>query len=86
MYLMAQETDKEEISKPHKIALVLGYTLIPKAFEDGHEEKSEYVPTLGLDYFYQLCEKWKLGAAVDLELGNYLVDFNRETLSRENVL
>jgi len=83
---MAQESDKEEVSKPHKIAFVLGYTHIPKAFEDDHEEKAVYVPTLGLDYFYQLSEKWKLGSAVDLELGNYLVGFNREPLSRENAI
>jgi len=85
MHVMAQESDKEE-AKPHKIALVLGVTHIPDAFEEGQFEKAVYVPTIGMDYFYQLDEKWKLGLAIDLELGNYLVDFNREPLSRENAL
>ena len=85
VYAMAQESDKEAI-KPHKIALVLGVTHIPDAFEEGQFEKAVYVPTIGLDYFYQLDEKWKFGLAVDLELGNYLVDFNRAPLARENAL
>ena len=85
VHVMAQESDKEE-AKPHKIALSLGVTHIPDAFEEGQFEKAVYVPTIGLDYFYQLDEKWKLGLAIDLELGNYLVDFNREQLARENAL
>ena len=85
VHVMAQESDKEA-AKPHKIALVLGVTHIPDAFEEGQFEKAVYVPTIGMDYFYQLDEKWKLGLAIDLELGNYLVDFNREPLARENVL
>jgi len=85
VHVMAQESDKEA-AKPHKIALVLGVTHIPDAFEEGQFEKAVYVPTIGLDYFYQLDEKWKFGLAVDLELGNYLVDFNRAPLSRENAL
>lgn len=85
MHLMAQESEKE-VSKPHKIAFVLGLTHIPEAFEEGHLEKSVYVPTIGLDYLYQLNETWKLGLALDLELGSYLVGFNREDIAREKAL
>jgi hypothetical protein len=84
--LLAQEDEEKEISKPHKLAVVLGLTHIPEAFENGLKEKAVYVPTIGLDYFYIIKEKWKLGVALDLELGNYLVDFNREDLSRENAI
>lgn len=83
----AQETNKEDVkeeSKPHKIAFTLGLTHIPEAFEEGKTEKAVFVPTIGLDYFYQLNEKWNLGIALDLELGNYVVDFNQEDLSRDN--
>lgn len=84
VHLMAQETEVKEESKPHKIALTFGLTHIPEAFEHGHLEKEVYVPTLGLDYFYQLNEKWNLGVALDLELGVYVVDINSDHVSREN--
>jgi len=86
LHVIAQEPEEKENSKPHKIAFVIGLTHIPEAFVEDHLEKEVYVPTLGLDYFYQLNEKWKLGYALDLELGEYVVDFNRENLSRENAI
>ena len=83
-HVLAQETEVKEEFKPHKIALTFGLTHIPEAFEHGHLEKEVYVPTIGLDYFYQLNEKWNLGMALDLELGVYVVDINSDHLSREN--
>jgi hypothetical protein len=80
-----QETELEE-DRIHKIAVVFGYTHIPSAFEAGHESKSVFVPTIGLDYFMQFAKGWKVGAVLDLELNNYLVDFNREALEREKAL
>lgn len=83
----AQETNLEaEEHKPHKIALVFGYTHIPSAFEEGNSEASVFVPTIGVDYFYQFENKFKIGAVLDLELSNYLVNFNREDLERERAL
>jgi len=84
----AQEENKtdNENGKIHKLALVFGYTHIPSAFEDGDERKSVFVPTIGLDYFVQFAKGWKIGAVFDLELNNYIVDFNREEIERENAL
>jgi hypothetical protein len=85
--IYAQESESEaDGGKNHKIAFVFGYTHIPSAFEEGQSEKTVFVPTIGLDYFYQLNEKWSLGFALDLELGNYLVRFNREDLARKNAI
>ncbi len=79
--------EKEAVGgKNHKIAFVFGYTHIPSAFEEGQLEKAVFVPTIGLDYLYQLNEEWSIGLALDLELGNYLVRFNREDLERENAI
>lgn len=86
VHVMAQEESDEEVSKSHKIAFVLGLTHIPEAFEEGHLEKAVYVPTIGMDYLYRLNEAWSLGFALDLELGNYLVEFDRENLARENAI
>jgi hypothetical protein len=85
--IYAQENESEQVEgKIHKIALVFGYTHIPSAFEAGDEHKSVFVPTIGVDYFVQFAKGWKLGAVLDLELGNYLVDFNRKELERESAL
>ncbi len=84
----AQDTDEEEDNEGriHKIAFVIGYTHIPSAFENGDESKSVFVPTIGVDYFVQFAKGWKIGAVLDLELNNYLVDFNRVVIERDKAL
>ena len=85
--IFAQEAQNEESEGNfHKIALVFGYTLIPSGFEDGEETESVFVPTIGVDYFMQFENRWKVGAVMDLELKNYIVKFNREPLNRERAL
>lgn len=85
-YSQENENEKEQDGKIHKVALVFGYTHIPSAFEEGESTKSVFVPTIGLDYFMQFAKGWKIGAVFDLELNNYLVNFNREELEREKAL
>ncbi len=85
-YSQENEEEEQQEGKIHKVALVFGYTHIPSAFEDGETSKSVFVPTLGLDYFMQLAKGWKIGAVFDLELNNYLVNFNKEELEREKAL
>ena len=77
-----KETHEEEFKK-YKVALALGMTNIPSGFEEGDEEKSVFVPSIGFDFFYYLNHKWSLGFVADLELSEYLVSFNREPLNRE---
>lgn len=87
--LMGNAQEEDEINEAgisHKVAVVFGYTYIPVAFEEGKEEGSVFVPTLGLDYFMQFKERWKIGAVLDLELANYIVDLNREELERDKAL
>ena len=89
--LVAQHEETEtnatshELHEKFKVALTLGYTHIPAAFEEGHMEKSVFVPSVGLDLFYHLGDKWSLGLLADVELKNYVVDFKREDLDREGV-
>lgn len=62
-----------------------GYTFIPKADKPGSSSASGFfVPTLGLDYFRSLNEKWKLGLMLDYELKDYLIV--SEELERNNPL
>ena len=93
--LAAQHTEEKQAEQKHeqhahegehskyKLALATGYTHIPSAFEDGKEEEDVFVPSIGLDFFYFINEKWSLGVVADLELAEYLVDFGRENLDRE---
>jgi hypothetical protein len=82
--IFAQENlEEREEEKPHSLAFVLSYTHIPAATKDGEVEEAVFVPTLGLDYFYSLNEKWLVGAAIDWELGKYEVDYEDNELSRE---
>ncbi len=81
--LFAQDTAEDEIAKRHSLAFVFSYTHIPEATKEGETEKAIFVPTIGLDYFYKLNEKWILGGVFDVELGRYEVDFKEEEISRE---
>lgn len=84
--IYAQDETEKEASEELKnqITVVFGYTHIPSAFEEGKINKSVFVPTIGVDYFRVLNEKWFIGAVLDLELGNYFVNFKREELGRES--
>lgn len=92
--LSAQHTESNEHSnheeqehhKKYKVAFTLGATHIPAAFEEGHEEDEVFVPTIGLDFFYYINHKWNVSFVADLELSDYIVDFNREDLKREKAL
>lgn len=83
---LAQEENLEDSKGVHKIALVLGITHIPAAIEEGEKTSEEFVPTLGIDYFYHFKEGWKLGLVMDYEFANYIVKFDKEELTRESAL
>jgi len=81
--LAQEDMEEREQEKPHALAFVLSYTHIPEATKDGEVEAAVFVPTLGLDYFYNFNEKWLVGAAIDWELGKYEVDYEDDELTRE---
>ncbi len=81
---LAQEKSEEsDQEKRHSLAFVFGYTHIPEATKDGKTEEEVFVPTIGLDYFYEFREKWFVGGVLDIELSKYEVDFEGEEISRE---
>lgn len=86
-YGMAQEEKAEEAEDgKFGLGLVLGYTYIPEARTEEGMTETEYLPTIGLDFYYYPAERWKLGLVIDLELNKYEVDFEGERLPRENPL
>lgn len=81
-----QEVKLEDSKGFHKIALVVGITHIPAAIEDGEKTSEEFIPTLGVDYFYHFKKGWRLGLVMDYEFANYIVKFDKEDLTREGAL
>jgi hypothetical protein len=78
-----EDTNEREQEKRHSLAFVFGYTHIPGAKQDGKTEEDVFLPTLGLDYLYEFREKWFIGAAFDVELGKYEIDYEDDEISRE---
>ncbi|WP_298366805.1 hypothetical protein [uncultured Lutibacter sp.] len=74
----------------HKIALFTGFTHVSSAFyeHETHEESiGKWVPTIGVDYFYSLNDKWSIGTIIDIEFDNYLIKLENESEEeRTNVL
>jgi len=79
----AQENKTEE--KNHLLTGAVGYTYIP----DGTSMESDvadgiFVPSLGIDYFYRLTSKWKIGVMSDFEFGEYVII--QKELNRKNAI
>lgn len=74
----------------HKLSLYTGFTHIPSAFyeHETHEESTgKWVPTIGVDYYYSLNNKWALGLIGDVELDKYYITTsNHDELERNNVV
>ncbi|WP_111707603.1 hypothetical protein [Lutibacter citreus] len=88
-----QEESKHSLSEEHgkhKLAVFTGFTHVSAAFyeHETHEESiGKWIPTIGVDYFYTLNEKWNLGTMIDMEFDNYLIKLdNEEEEERANVL
>jgi hypothetical protein len=78
---------QEEASTPredkHLIALSFGFTYIPEGENENQTETTGvFIPTLGLDYFFKIKQRWEIGLMTDIELGNYVI-IDKE-LDREN--
>ena len=81
----AQHGEHEEAIKHHRLAIEFGYAHIPDGYEEQPGDQPVWVPTLGLDYSYRFNHKWAIATTANIELGNYLIEFNREDLNREYV-
>ncbi len=68
--------------KKHLISISLGYAYIHKGASEGSESADGVlVPSLGINYFYAISQKFELGIMTDFEFGNYIIiekDLNRE--------
>jgi hypothetical protein len=72
--------------KRHRLAVEFGYTHIPDGYEEEEGDQSVWVPSFGIEYLYRFSHKWGAALTVNMETGNYLIEFQKEDLERENVL
>ncbi|MFN3876286.1 MAG: hypothetical protein ACK4L7_10295 [Flavobacteriales bacterium] len=90
-YATAQHHSEEsgkEAEVRHQLAFFSGHSWVPQGrnVETGRRQ-SVLAPTFGIDYAYQLSERWTIGTYNDLEVLNILVDDREDrTLERENVV
>jgi len=80
--LFAQNTEHE---KKHLITGALGYTYIPNGTTaESSSAEGVFVPSIGLDYFYSISQRWEIGIMSDFEFGEYVI-FDKD-LNRENAI
>ncbi len=74
--LQAQDHDKEENEefKHNRLALVIGQTHVPKAFQSTKGDEGIIVPSWGLNYEYWFNHKFALGLHSDMEISNYIIE------------
>jgi hypothetical protein len=78
----SQEEHEENPEKKHAILFFLGHAHITEGVRTDGKRVVLSVPAWGLDYNYELTEKWAIGLHSDIILENFLV----ENLSDENVI
>lgn len=65
----------------NKLALFTGFTHVSAAFyehETNEESTGKWVPTIGVDYIRSISKKFLIGAIVDMEFDNYIIELNNE--------
>ncbi|GJM63860.1 hypothetical protein [Persicobacter diffluens] len=86
------QAQTEHDFKRHMINFYTGFTHIPsKHYSHVHAEglsnTGNWVPTVGLDYFYKLTHRFSVGIMADMEIDQYeIVTKGQEEIIRENVM
>lgn len=78
--LYAQEHREEhshEAITHHRLALVIGHTHVPKAFQSTTGGTGTIiVPSWGFNYDYWFNPKWAIGLHMDMEIATYIIEDN----------
>ena len=73
-----KEEEKEFAEKKHSVALVISHTQMNEGIEGGKKEWIS-LPSWGIDYNYELCEKWAVGLHNDIIMESFIVEHNDGT-------
>jgi hypothetical protein len=75
-FVNAQEKVEEFVNnhaeKKHSIALIIGHTQLPEGIENG-KKKWVSLPSWGLDYNFEINERWAVGLHNDIVVESFAV-------------
>ena len=81
-FVNAQEKEnkeeKEFAKKKHSIALLISHTQIAEGIENGEKEWIS-LPSWGIDYNYEINERWAIGLHNDIVVESFVVEHNDGT-------
>lgn len=81
-FVNAQEKEnkeeKEFAERKHSIALLINHTQIAEGLENG-EKKWISLPSWGIDYNYEINERWAIGLHSDIVVESFVVEHNDGT-------
>jgi len=80
-FVSAQETEheaEEKFKKKHSIAVLVSHTQISEAVE-GEGKKNISVPSWGIDYNFELTERWAIGLHNDIIVESFVVEHSDGT-------
>ncbi|PHS67336.1 MAG: hypothetical protein COB12_04110 [Flavobacterium sp.] len=82
IFANAQETEHEEgeekSKKRHSIAILISHTQISEAVE-GEGKKSISVPSWGIDYNFEISERWAVGLHNDIIVESFIIENSEGT-------
>lgn len=78
VFVNAQETEhkeegKEHLEKKHSIAVLISHTQIAEGIK-GEDKKWISVPSWGIDYNYEINERWVIGLHNDIIVESFIVE------------
>lgn len=71
-----KETENSEEFEHHLVAIVIGHTHVPGAFQSSSGTGTVIVASWGLNYDYWINEKWAIGLHTDMEIATYIIEDN----------
>jgi len=72
------EESEEKSEKKHSIAVLISHTQIAETVE-GEGKKSLSVPSWGLDYNYEINERWAIGLHNDIIVESFIIENSEGT-------
>lgn len=70
----AQTPESHEDHNPHKLTVAITHTLVPTAVGESGEKKWLTLASWGLDYDYEITEKWGIGLHSDFVIQNFMYE------------
>jgi len=72
------EEGEEKLEKKHSIAILISHTQIAETVE-GERKKNISVPSWGIDYNFEISERWAIGLHNDIIIESFIIENNEGT-------